>query len=88
MPPLARRCTELRSRIQQITDGEYAIAKRDVDALRGELGQPPLPSLQATLEEKSAQYVPSLLLRLPPTPSSRVSPNITRFFRLTCLEER
>ncbi|ETW86229.1 hypothetical protein HETIRDRAFT_425159 [Heterobasidion irregulare TC 32-1] len=50
-------CTELRSRIQQITDGEYAIAKRDVDALRGELGQPPLPSLQATLEEKSAQYL-------------------------------
>jgi hypothetical protein len=27
-----------------------------VDALRAELGQPPLPSLQATLEEKSQQY--------------------------------
>lgn len=50
------RCAELRGRIQQITDGEYANAKRDVDALRAELGQPPLPSLQATLEEKSQQY--------------------------------
>jgi len=50
------RCTELRTRIQQITDGEYAAAKRDVDALRAELGQPPLPGLQATLEEKSQQY--------------------------------
>jgi hypothetical protein len=49
------RCAELRARIQQITDGEYATAKRDVDALRAELGQPPLPSLQATLEEKSQQ---------------------------------
>ena len=62
-------CTELRSRIQQITDGEYAAAKRDVDALRVELGQQPLPSLQATLEEKSQQYVHSSLPRfLPPTP--------------------
>lgn len=32
------------------------MAKRDVDALRVELGQPPLPGLQATLEEKSQQY--------------------------------
>ena len=50
------RCADLRARIQQITDGEYATAKRDVDALRAELGQPPLPGLQATLEEKSQQY--------------------------------
>lgn len=49
------RCADLRARIQQITDGEYANAKRDVDALRAELGQPPLPTLQATLEEKSQQ---------------------------------
>ncbi|KAH9059982.1 hypothetical protein EDB87DRAFT_1674846 [Lactarius vividus] len=54
---LNNECTELRTRIQQITDGEYATAKRDVDALRAELGQPPLPSLQATLEEKSQQYL-------------------------------
>ncbi|THH20903.1 hypothetical protein EW146_g566 [Bondarzewia mesenterica] len=53
----ANRCAELRNRIQQITDGEFASAKRDVDALRGELGQPPMQSLQATLEEKSAQYL-------------------------------
>jgi hypothetical protein len=51
------RCADLRARIQQITDGEYATAKRDVDSLRAELGQPPLPGLQATLEEKSQQYV-------------------------------
>jgi hypothetical protein len=51
------RCADLRARIQQITDGEYATAKRDVDALRAELGQPPLPGLQATLEDKSQQYV-------------------------------
>ncbi|KAH9079297.1 hypothetical protein EDB83DRAFT_1255519 [Lactarius deliciosus] len=54
---LNNECTELRTRIQQITDGEYATAKRDVDALRAELGQPPLPSLQTTLEEKSQQYL-------------------------------
>jgi hypothetical protein len=54
---IVTRCAELRARIQQITDGEYATAKRDVDALRAELGQPPLPGLQATLEEKSQQYV-------------------------------
>ncbi|KAH9966553.1 hypothetical protein BC827DRAFT_1176803 [Russula dissimulans] len=54
---LNNECAELRTRIQQITDGEYAAAKRDVDALRAELGQPPLPGLQATLEEKSQQYL-------------------------------
>ncbi|KAI9466092.1 hypothetical protein BJY52DRAFT_1112670 [Lactarius psammicola] len=54
---LNNECTELRTRIQQITDGDYATAKRDVDALRAELGQPPLPTLQATLEEKSQQYL-------------------------------
>jgi hypothetical protein len=59
------RCADLRARIQQITDGEYATAKRDVDALRAELGQPPLPGLQATLEEKSQQYVCHKLLRTP-----------------------
>ena len=48
---------ELQSKIQVITDGEYAVAKQDVDRLRLELGQQPLPSLQSTLEEKSAEYV-------------------------------
>ena len=51
------RCTDLRARIQPITDGEYATAKRDVDVLRAELDRPPLPGLQVTLEEKSQQYV-------------------------------
>ncbi|KAI0005918.1 hypothetical protein BJV74DRAFT_800803 [Russula compacta] len=54
---LNNECAELRARIQQITDGEYATAKRDVDALRAEIGQPPLPGLQTTLEEKSQQYL-------------------------------
>lgn len=51
------RCDDLRHKIQAITDGEYASAKADVDRLRQELGQSPLPSLQQTLEEKSQQYV-------------------------------
>ncbi|KAI0062365.1 hypothetical protein BV25DRAFT_1885721 [Artomyces pyxidatus] len=54
---ITNECGELRARIQQITDGDYAAAKRDVDVLRAELGEPPLPSLQATLEEKSQQYL-------------------------------
>jgi len=54
---LNNECADLRARIQQITDGEYATAKRDVDTLRAELGQPPLPGLQSTLEEKSQQYL-------------------------------
>jgi hypothetical protein len=49
------RCAELRVKINQLTEGEYAGAKRDVDRLRQELGQPPLPSLQSTLDEKSSQ---------------------------------
>lgn len=51
------RCTALKQKIQTITDGEYSTAKREVDALRAELGQPPVPSLQQTLEEKSSAYV-------------------------------
>lgn len=55
------RCTDLRNRIRTIEDGDYALAKRDVDALRSELDEPPLPSLQQVLEEKSQQYVRFLL---------------------------
>jgi hypothetical protein len=49
------RCHELRTKMNQLTEGEYAVAKNDVDKLRQELGQPPLPSLQSTLDEKAAQ---------------------------------
>ncbi|KAL5532842.1 hypothetical protein ACEPAF_4616 [Sanghuangporus sanghuang] len=52
-----KECSELRAKIQTITDGEYTSAKREVDALRAELGQPPLPSLQQTLEEKGRAYL-------------------------------
>lgn len=51
------RCEELRRKIEHLAEGEYSFAKRDVDRLRAELGQPPVPSLQATLEEKRSQYV-------------------------------
>ncbi|KAJ3489620.1 hypothetical protein NLJ89_g11515 [Agrocybe chaxingu] len=54
---LEKECSDTRAKIKQLTDGDYAIAKADVDRLRQELGQPPLPSLQSTLEEKTAQYL-------------------------------
>lgn len=50
-----RRVDDLQNKIKALSEGEYALAKQDVDRLRKELGQPPLPSLQATIEEKSAQ---------------------------------
>lgn len=62
------RVNELQYKIKNISDGEYAVAKQDVDRLRQELGQPPLPSLQSTLEEKSAECV---------HPTSRSVPRIT-----------
>ena len=51
------RCADLRLKIQTITDGEYAVAKRDVDQLRAELGQAPLPGLHETLEERKRESV-------------------------------
>lgn len=53
--PVSCRCSDLQTKIHTITNGEYATAKSDVDRLRQELGQTALPSIQATLEEKSAQ---------------------------------
>lgn len=52
---------------------EYATAKRDVDALRGELGRPLLPGLQATLEEKSSKHVH--LMNLGMRPANSVEPS-------------
>ena len=54
-PFVLGRCHELRTKMNQLSDGEYAIAKSDVDRLRQELGQPPMPSLQSTLDEKASQ---------------------------------
>ncbi|KAI6005763.1 hypothetical protein EDD15DRAFT_2154709 [Pisolithus albus] len=54
---LARECAELRQQVLALQEGEYATAKRDVDRLRVELGQPPLPPLQTTLDEKTSQYL-------------------------------
>ncbi|KAI0311573.1 hypothetical protein OF83DRAFT_748994 [Amylostereum chailletii] len=52
-----RECAELRERIQRLSDTEYAAAKKEVDALRAELGQPPTPSLQSLVDERSQQYL-------------------------------
>lgn len=52
---LESRCADLRQQIQTLQEGEYAIAKADVDLLRAELGQPPLPPLQTKLDEKTSQ---------------------------------
>lgn len=41
--------------MNNLTEGEYTVAKNDVDRLRRELGQPPLPSLQSILDEKTNQ---------------------------------
>lgn len=49
------RCADLRQQIQTLQDGEYTVAKRDVDRLRAELGQPALPPLQTKLDEKTSQ---------------------------------
>lgn len=54
---LEKECRDTRAKIAQLTETDYAIAKADVDRLRKELGQPPLPSLQHTLEEKTSQYL-------------------------------
>ncbi|CDO70315.1 hypothetical protein BN946_scf184843.g4 [Trametes cinnabarina] len=60
---LNKEVSELQHKIKTISEGEYAAAKNDVDRLRQELGQPPLPSLQTTLEEKSAEYLKALRLQ-------------------------
>ncbi|KAK7455195.1 hypothetical protein VKT23_011068 [Stygiomarasmius scandens] len=54
---LEKECTDLRTKISSLSGSDYAVAKRDVDRLRQELGQPPLPSLQNMLDEKNAQYL-------------------------------
>ncbi|KAJ8092515.1 hypothetical protein AAF712_012579 [Marasmius tenuissimus] len=54
---IEKECAELRSKISQLSEGDYAAAKRHVDQLRKDLGQSPLPSLQTMLDEKSAQYL-------------------------------
>jgi hypothetical protein len=62
---IEKECQDTRAKIAQLTAGDYAIAKADVDRLRQELGQPPLPSLQSTLDEKTNQWkFPSLLYSL------------------------
>ncbi|QRV72750.1 hypothetical protein RhiJN_00764 [Ceratobasidium sp. AG-Ba] len=56
---ILKEISEFKNQIKNITDGEYGAAKKEVDTIRSELGMPPLPSLEATLEEKSARgFVP------------------------------
>ncbi|KIM48543.1 hypothetical protein M413DRAFT_14995 [Hebeloma cylindrosporum] len=54
---LEKECKDTRAKIAQLTETDYAVAKADVDRLREELGQPALPSLQSTLDEKTSQYL-------------------------------
>jgi hypothetical protein len=54
---LCRRSNELQTKIQTISNNDYAHTKVEVDRFREELGQPALPSLQAVIEEKSQQCV-------------------------------
>ncbi|KAJ7481016.1 hypothetical protein B0H11DRAFT_1724647 [Mycena galericulata] len=54
---LSRECAALQAKISTLSEGEYAVAKADVDRLRAELGQPPLPGLQAMMEGKGAGYL-------------------------------
>ncbi|TFL07239.1 hypothetical protein BDV98DRAFT_557498 [Pterulicium gracile] len=54
---IEREVSELRHKITETTEGDYATAKREVDRLRHELGQPALPSLQSTIEEKRFAYL-------------------------------
>ncbi|KAJ7685775.1 hypothetical protein DFH06DRAFT_50548 [Mycena polygramma] len=51
---LDRERTALRTKIGSLSEGEYKAAKTEVDRLRSDLGQPPLPSLQETLDGKGA----------------------------------
>ncbi|CAE6455592.1 unnamed protein product [Rhizoctonia solani] len=56
---LQRDVNEFKNKIKSITEGEYGAAKREVDTIRKELGMPPLPSLQVTLDEKGARgFIP------------------------------
>ncbi|KAL0572467.1 hypothetical protein V5O48_009490 [Marasmius crinis-equi] len=54
---IEKECSDLRSQISKLSEGDYVLAKRQVDQLRKDLGQSPLPSLQSMLDEKSAQYL-------------------------------
>ncbi|KAJ7073685.1 hypothetical protein C8F01DRAFT_1098031 [Mycena amicta] len=56
---LERERTLLRSKIASLSEGhsEYAVAKSEVDRLRADLGQLPLPSLQETLDGRGAGYL-------------------------------
>jgi hypothetical protein len=50
---LLKEINEFKTKIQAITEGEYKAAKKEVDLIRKDLGMPPLPSLQATLEKST-----------------------------------
>ncbi|KAJ7202410.1 hypothetical protein GGX14DRAFT_699229 [Mycena pura] len=51
---LDRERVALSAKIAALSEGEYGAAKAEVDRLRAELGQPPLPSLREMLDGKGA----------------------------------
>ncbi|EEB89129.1 hypothetical protein MPER_12813 [Moniliophthora perniciosa FA553] len=71
---IERECGDIRANILQLSEGEYATAKNQVDKLRQELGQSPLPSLQTVIEEKKSQYLNER--RLNATASSSANGNV------------
>jgi len=68
---MTRECGDLRTKIQSITDGDYSIAKQDVDKLRQELGQPPVPGLQETLEDRKREFLAQQLSNPPQQKSQK-----------------
>ncbi|KAE9398188.1 hypothetical protein BT96DRAFT_957679 [Gymnopus androsaceus JB14] len=56
---LERECSNLRTQILSLLEGDYASAKTDVDRLCAELGHHPLPLLQSMLDEKAAGVAPT-----------------------------
>jgi len=58
-------CEEIQNQISLITEGEYIVAKQRVDELRQQLGQPPIPTLQSIIDERTAAYLTERRLKGP-----------------------
>ncbi|KAF7304139.1 hypothetical protein MIND_00645500 [Mycena indigotica] len=54
---LERERTQLRNKITELEEGEYKEARGEVERLRKDLGQPPLPSLREMVEGLGSEYL-------------------------------
>jgi hypothetical protein len=52
---LSSRCDAYSNKLRVMADGEYAVAKKNADAIRAELAMSPSRSLQSVLDEKSTK---------------------------------